>query len=180
MKNVNPLLIALVVIVVLAGGAWLLLGSNHETTAAASPSGSSFGDAGFAGSAVSLAAPGANGTSTSILNNSGQDRIITAEKVGCENVGTSKTAYTGTGLASLTVTIATTSTATPSALGNTNTLPVITIGTSTANFATASSTAGTPGSNLVTNIWAAGTYLTFATNATNTAACTYGVDYLST
>ena len=142
----------------------------------ASPAGSSFNDAKQFAVAINLATPGANATSTSILNTDGNDRYITSEKVACEGVGTAKTAYTGAGLASQTITIATSSTAAPIGNANTNTLPVITIATSTANFGIASSTAMTPGNNLVSNIWAANSYLTFTVNATSTALCTIGVD----
>ena len=142
-----------------------------------SPAGSTFSTQKVAQVAVNLASPGSNGTSTSILNTDANDRFITGEEVGCETVGTSKTAYTGTGLASLTLTIATTSTAAPATISNTNTLPVVTIATATPNFVISSSTAGTPGTSIVSNIWASGSYLSFATNATNTALCTIGVRY---
>lgn len=125
---------------------------------------------------VNLAAPGANATSSSILNPTGQDVYVTAIKVGCEGVGTSKTAYSGTGLASLTFSVATTSTAAPAAQGaNTINGGTFTIGTSTSYYAAASSTAVLNGSYTI--IWGAGSYLTFFTNATNTAICTFGVDY---
>lgn len=149
----------------------------HKTFGA-SPQGSEYFNGNFAGAVISLANPGANATSTSILNTTGNDLYVTGEKVACENVGTAKTAYTGAGLASQTVTIATSSTAAPASNGNTNTLPVVTIATSTTQFDLSSSTAGTPGNGLVSNIWAAGAYMTFTVNATSTATCTVGVDYI--
>lgn len=147
-------------------------------THAASPAGSQFGDARQAAVAINLAAPGVNATSTSIINTDGNDRYITSEKATCESVGTSKTAYTGTGLASLTLSIATSTTANPASNANTNTLPVITVATSTTQFGIASSTVGTPGNGLVGNVWLAGSPLTITANATNTATCTVGVDYI--
>ena len=59
---------------------------------------------------VNLSAPGANATSTSILNSTGNDLYISAIKVGCEGLGTSKTAYTGAALANLLLSVATSST----------------------------------------------------------------------
>lgn len=147
-------------------------------TQAASPAGSQFGDSKQAAVAINLSAPGVNATSTSLINTDGNDRFITSEKAVCEGVGTSKTAYTGTGLSAITLTLATSTTANPASNANTNTLPVITIGTSTPNFGISSSTVGTPGNNLVSNIWLAGSALTITANATNTATCTVGVDYI--
>lgn len=152
--------------------------------AGASPIGTTFNTAKIAQVSVAPAAPGTNATSTSILNTDVNDRYITSEEGGCENLGTSKTAYTGTGLAALTVSMATSSTAAPASNANPNVVGSIamTIGTSTVNFVIASSTASngtTPGSALVSNIWTAGSYLTLTFNATNTAACVIGVRYLA-
>lgn len=148
--------------------------------AGTSSQGSTFSSAKFAGIAVNLNAPGANATSSSLLNTDANDRYVTALKGGCEVVGTSQTAYTGAGLASLTLFAATTSTAAPATVSNTNKVGGgnLTIGTSTPNF-TISSTTAAGGSNAVYNIWPAGSYLTFTTNATNTAVCTFGADYIA-
>jgi len=127
---------------------------------------------------VNLSAPGANATSSSILNPAGQDVYVSSFKVGCEGVGTSKTAYTGAGLLALTVTAATSSTAAPQANSNTNSAGLVTIATSTSQFVEASSTASA-GNSTPNYIWGANTYMTFTTNATNTAICTFGVDYFS-
>jgi hypothetical protein len=127
---------------------------------------------------VNLAAPGANATSSSILNTTGNDLYVTALKVGCEGVGTSQTAYTGTGLASLTLKAATSSTASTPVNGNTFLAGSITISTSSSQFVEASSTASS-GSNSVNYVWLAGSYMNFWTNATNTAVCTFGVDAFS-
>lgn len=144
----------------------------------ASPAGSTFNDAKQASVAINLATPGTNGTSTSMINTDGNDRYIQSVHAACEGVGTSRTAYTGAGLASLTLTLATSTTANPASNANTNTLPVITVSTTTTQFGISSSTMGTPGNGLVSNIWLAGSPLTITANATNTAVCTIGVSYL--
>lgn len=125
---------------------------------------------------VNLAAPGANATSSSILNNTGVDIYPVAIDVGCEGVGTSKTAYTGAGLAALTLSVGTSSTAAPAAVPANLLVNGYTIGTSTANF-TMASTTSVIGNTAATGIgiWPAGSYMTFWFNATNTAICTVGV-----
>ena len=125
---------------------------------------------------VNLAAPGANATSSSILNNTGNDLYPTQVIVGCEGVATSKTAYTGAGLATLTFSVGTTSTAAPAAAPSNLLVNAYVIGTSTANFVMASTTSVT-GNTAATGvgIWPAGSYMTFQTNATNTAVCTFGL-----
>lgn len=141
------------------------------------PAGSTFNTAKFAGIVVSLANPGANGTSTSITNSDTSDRYVTAWKVGCEGVGTSKTAYTGTGLASLQLSIGTTSAAAPASFASDD--AIITnqvIGTSTVNMASSSSAFQITAP--LATLWRSGEKMTFYWNATNTAACTVGVDYL--
>lgn len=143
-----------------------------------SPAGSSFNSAKFAGETASLASAGENGTSTSILNSDVFDRYITSVVVACNTVGTSKTAYSGGGLANWTITVATTSTAAPATLpsGYNPVLGgVLNVSTSTPNTLVASSTAGVSSTTL---LWAANSYLTFQSNATNTAACTFGANYV--
>jgi hypothetical protein len=119
----------------------------------------------------------ANGTSTSILNPTGQLAYVYGSLTGCNTVGSSQTAFTGAGLASLTMLIGTSSapitSATPSfspfaEVGN------ITIATSSTTFLEASSTTQTATSSTPI-LWPAGTYMSFVTNATNTAVCTVGV-----
>ena len=149
-----------------------------ENTFGASPAGTTSQTAKYFSVVANLGLPGANATSSSVLNSSANDLYVTSFKVGCEALGTSRTAYTGTGLVGLTVTAATSSTASPASNSNTNSAGLITIGTSTPNFVESSSTAST-GSNSVNYIWSAGSYMTFTTNATNTAACTFGVEAFS-
>lgn len=152
-------------------------------TLGTSPQGTTSSTAKFFSVAVSLTSPGANATSSSIQNTSSNDYYISSLKSGCESVGTSQTAYTGLGLASLKVTVATTSTAAPSTWpAGTNVIggSSLTIGTSTPNFGVSSSTIpGPTGVSTTSIIWAAGSYLTFMTNATNTAQCTFGVEAFS-
>jgi len=157
-----------------------------------STQGGTFTTAKFFGIAANLAAPGANATSSSVLNSTGQDLYITAVKAGCEGMGQSNPAYTGgAGMLSngLFMQIATTSTAAPATTTNPNWVGGYTtiLATTTGQFAFASSTAAgyatstlvNSGSTLVNNIWSAGSYITFFVNATNTAKCTFGVDAFS-
>ncbi len=193
MTTLQKSVLALVGVIIVIGtfGGYKYLFSGHPTlqgvgTASAGATNLTGTWASVAG--VNLATPGTagvvggNGTSSSILNNSTNDWYISSIKVGCENVGTSQTAYTGAGLASLTLKVATSSTAAPATNANTNLVGggSITLGTSTAQFGISTSTLGVAnGSPAVYIIWAAGTYMTFTTNATNTAVCSFGVDYFS-
>jgi hypothetical protein len=176
--NKNTLIAIGVIVVLLALGIFYFGMSKSSVQGTASPQGTSLNDTKQAAVTINLANPGANATSTSILNTDGNDRFITSEHAVCEGVGTSQTAYTGAGLASLTLKMATSSTAAPTTNANTNTLPTVTVSTTTPNFGISSSTVATPGNNLVSNVWAAGSYLTISANATNTALCTVGVNYL--
>jgi hypothetical protein len=171
-------ILGLVVVLLVAIGAYAYPVAKAPALGT-SATGSSFGNATKAVPVIALANPGANGTTTSYLNSSPNDYYITNQEASCEKLGTSQTAYTGTGLAALTFTIATSSTANPATNSNPNTLPVITVATTTGNFVISSSTAGTPGVTNVSNIWAAGSYLTVTANATNTATCSVGVSYTS-
>lgn len=144
------------------------------------PAGGTTSTAHFYSIAVNLASPGANATSSSILNTSSNDMYVSSVKIGCEAVGTSKTAYTGTGLAALQFSVGTSSTAAPVVVpGNLVGGNAITVSTSTAYFGISSSTIVVPGSTSVNIIWQAGSYMTFWANATNTATCTAGVEAFS-
>lgn len=152
-----------------------------EVITSTSPQGGTTTTAHFYSVAVNLATPGANATSSSVFNSSSNDYYVSSIKGGCENIGTSKTAYTGTGLAALTLSVATSSTAAPIGNANANIVgnTTITIGTSTSQFAVSSSTLASLGTPSPSIIWGAGTYMTFTFNATNTAACTVGVEAFS-
>lgn len=124
----------------------------------------------------------ASATTSSILNSDGQDRVVTSVDVACSGLGTSRVAYTGGGLTSLGLlfSVATTAASAPAALGNTNfTYGPGGIATTSATFWEASSTPGTTGVTIdASRRWAAGSYMTISSNATNTAACFVDVNYL--
>jgi hypothetical protein len=117
----------------------------------------------------------ATATTTSLYNGDGVDRAITDAFAYCTGVGTSRTYLTGAGLAALTVQMST-STIAGDAKRNTNYPATFTVATSSAwaweNYLGTSAT----DMNLV---WPSATYLNITFNATNTAACTIGVHYLS-
>lgn len=122
-------------------------------------------------------------TSTSILNSDSNDRIIESAKYECTGIGSSFTYLTGAGLAStgLILNAATTSVANTGSQGNTNLVfdNSNTVATTSPTLAfISSSTPGTIGANVTNRVWASGSYLTFTTNATNTAVCTVGVSYI--
>lgn len=118
-------------------------------------------------------------TSSSIQNTDAQDRVVTSADVACSGTGTSKTAYTGTGLANLTVQIATTSASAPAALGNTNYVLNVNISTSTTDTYVATSSTNVVNSATGNAIrWPASSYMTISSNATNTAACVVGIRYM--
>lgn len=178
--------IALIVVALVALGAYFFPRSVYQTIVqqvpgqslgAASPVGSNFSNAKFAGVTISLVTPGANGTSTSILNTDVYDRYVTATKIGCQVVGTSQTAYTGAGLSSLQFSVGTTSTSAPGThISWANVMKNFAVSTSTVDLLVSSSTLATATSTLA-SVWPTGSYMTFSTNATNTAQCTVGVDY---
>lgn len=177
-QNKTPIgiLLSLVVVAAIAIGAYFY----PQIVAFGTPStaGSSFSSAKFAGITAALSAPGANATSSSVLNTDATDRYVTGFRLGCQGIGTSKTAYTGAGLAALNVSVGTSSTAAPATLA-----PFVyvaqnfTIPTTTPDNAVATSSGATSPLGEAA-LWRSGEYMTFATNATNTAACTFGVDYL--
>ncbi len=117
-------------------------------------------------------------TTSSVQNFDSQDRVVTGPvTVSCSGIGTSKTAFTGAGLANLTFQIASTSALAPAALGNTNYVLNMNFGTSTVDNQIASST---PINSATGNAirWPSGAYLTISSNATNTAACVVGIPYV--
>lgn len=117
-------------------------------------------------------------TTTSVQNTDTQDRMIRSVEVACGGIGTSKTAYTGAGLAALQLSFATSSTAAPATNSNTNNVGnTLTIATGTPDFVLSSSTPSIAGNVFAFDRWKAGSYLTATWNATNTAACTIGVSY---
>lgn len=115
-------------------------------------------------------------TSTSILNAGASDRAVIATYADCSTLGNSFTYTTGAGLASLTLQAATTSVSSLGLQGNTNYINNTTISTSSALFYSATSTEGVL--IYTSRIWPVNTYLTFETNATNTASCAFGAEWM--
>jgi hypothetical protein len=148
-----------------------------STFVGASTPGATQSTAKIASVAVNLATTGANGTSTSLFNGDANDRIVTNGYATCSTLSTSYTPNgLNTGIASLLLQAATTSTASPVTVTNTNLAINVPIATTTPTdaYTATSSYAYAP-----TQRWAAGTYMTFFTNATNTASCTFGVNYIA-
>jgi len=129
--------------------------------------------------AINMIPSTASATSSSIYNGDDNDRFVTDAFVACGGVGTSKTAYTGTGLANWTWYAATTTTNAPSdPLSSTATNLAMNVNVSTTTAADAY-TATTTYTQVFNRRWAAGAYMTFQPNATNTATCNVGVHYLA-
>lgn len=113
-------------------------------------------------------------TTTSILNMDATDRSISSSFAYCTGTGNSQTYLSGAGLAALTVQLSTSSAA-QDAKANTNYAGSFAVSTSSA-WALGSTTWAI---NDMSRDWPTGTYLNITFNATNTAACTAGVHYLS-
>lgn len=173
-KKIIALVLALVITGAIVGAYYY----PHLAQNVGSATGTTFNTAKFAGVVISLANPGANGTSTSILNTDSFDRYVTSWKVACNGVGTSQTAYTGAGLSSLKVSVGTTTSAAPATfLSFAAIASAQNLSTSTTVLEVSSSTLQSATSSLAAR-WPSNTYLTFSFNATNTAACTVGADYV--
>lgn len=148
--------------------------------AGASPAGSTFNSQKILAVRMSLAA----GTTTSVYNGTGNDEYITGFAYACTGLGTSYTAYTGAALASLTVKAATTTTSLSASTPTSNTAANANLSITTTNIATTSSATAVVSSSTIADITPsfmivpAGSYLTFITNATNTAACTFSATVL--
>jgi len=159
-------------VIVLIVGAIVGFLSNTEAPITGSAVGTTFNSAKVA--QINFSPATGSATTTSILNTDDSNRWVKRSFAFCTGVGTSYTAYTGAGLAALTFKVATTSTAAPALVTNTNYASDMTIATSSTFSAVSSSTIN---ASAVANVWASGSYLTFIANATNTAACTVGVEY---
>ncbi len=166
-KIVGGIVLALVVI-----GAYIFPRSSVTTVVQGNSSvGASNSDAKIA--TITMAPLTAAATTTSILNTFGTDLVIESSMAYCTGVGTSKTFLTGAPLASLQLQMATTSVGFLGLQGNTNFAANLLIATSSVTAYTASSTEGT---TIYGRLWPANTYLSITFNATNTAACTTGVN----
>lgn len=165
------------VIVGLVVGFWLHAPSTivRELGATNSPVGTT-NDTARRASVVFIPSTG-SATSTSILNSGSVDRIVTDVTYDCNTVGTSQTAYSGAGLNSLVFQAATTSSSAPNSLGNTNFILNTQVSTSTSDLYVASTTPGLV-STVTNRVWPTGSYLTFTSNATNTAVCVLTAGYL--
>lgn len=172
MKPLN-IAIGLVVILAVVGGYFY----PKAVFNVGSATGSTFSTAKIA--MIVFAPATASATTTSVYNGDASDRIIKAFDYNCSSVGTSKTFSTGTGLATFTFSVSTSTSASNNASVNTNYVFNGDVATSTADQYVASTTPG-----LTTTVafrrWAAGTYLLISANATNTASCVVGAEYLAT
>lgn len=114
-------------------------------------------------------------SSTSLYNSDSNDRIVESVYYSCTGLTTSSTA-----VAALLFKAATTSTSAPATgIGtNTNLLLGTTVATSTSELYVASTTPGLATSAFVRR-WAAGSYLTFNSNALQSAVCNIGVQYMA-
>lgn len=170
-------IVLLVLAIVAVGGYFYPLSIQRTITQVqnyGSSAGTSFNTAKFAGVVFGLSSSSA--TTTSIYNTDSFDRKIQSFVADCSGVGTSLTAYTGAGLSQLVFTAATTSTAAPNTITNTNTM-ALPIATSTVDsYNSVGSATTTP--TALSRVWKTGTYWTISSNATNTAACTVGVNYI--
>jgi len=129
-------------------------------------------------SSVAMVPLTAAATTTSILSPFPTDVVVTSSFAFCSGLGTSFAFPSGSaGIASLLVQAATTSTGGGGLLGNTNYAVNLTISTTTLNSFVASSTEAAP--NAVGRIWPVSTYMSWVFNATNTAACTVGVNVIA-
>lgn len=144
---------------------------------ASSPVGSTFNTEKQASVAINLATSGANSTSTSITNTDSFDRYVSSFKLGCQSLGTSYSYGTQTGLASLQLSVGTTSASSPAQFSSRSAVALnFAIATNSPDVLIASSTLATATSSLA-SVWRSGDIMTFYFNATNTAACTVGVNY---
>jgi hypothetical protein len=123
---------------------------------------------------VSMSPLAIAGTSTSILNNTSQDRAFIDYFAFCENLGTPLTYLTGANLAQYIVNMGTSTVATQIALTNSSALV---ISTSTP-LATYQSSTTSPFPSDVARIWPSGTYEQITFNATSTASCQVGGHYI--
>ena len=168
---------ALAVLVIL-GGAYEYYSHTQVSQSAGSTVGTTFNTAKVA--EVIMSPTSAVATTTSIFNGDASDRIIDNAFVACNpGVGT-VFAQTGAGVSAFTWTAATTSTNAPATLGSNaagNYALNVNLATSTTNDSYIATSTYT---NVIARRWAAGSYLTFSTNATSSTAglnCQAGVYY---
>lgn len=180
--------VGVIVVMTLLVGAYYFPRVNNVQIATTSQPGTSFSSAKYAGVTIDLSL-NTGATSTSILNTDSNDRYVISTETVCRNMGSSYTAVTGAGLASLQLTVGTSSAASPAAVASVGAHSRVTsafvFSTTTAPIGfMASSTLQTATSTFAAR-WKAGDYMTFWWNATNTPAsgltsvpCTEGVRYI--
>jgi hypothetical protein len=178
MTTTTKSIIALVIAVVAAGGVYGGYKFLLTPPIGGSATGSTFNSAKVA---ETIMAPVSNSaTTSSILNSDTSDRVITDYFVACATSTGAVFAQTAAGVNTFQWTAATTTTSAPSNLdGNSNTIFTINLGTSTTDNSYAAST--TNSAKVSNRTWLAGSYITFAANATSsnkTLSCEVGVHYL--
>ena len=142
-----------------------------------SPAGSTFSSAKIA--TVSMVPATGSATSSSILNTDSSDRWVEDFVVSCSGIGTSQGFITGGGLATngWGVNFGTTSVASQGNQGNANTT-FVNLATSSPHAYNVEGVSTTTVTGLK-RLWASGSYMTYTFNATNTASCIVGVNYLA-
>lgn len=150
---------------------------KYQTSPIASGTSSTSGTVNNTAKIASIAMALSTGTSSSILNTDATDRIVESGFYSCDNLTTVLNPYNGAGLAALSFEVATTSAAASSATAVTNGNAAFksTVATSSSYGFVASSTYAVP----FPRVWAAGSYMTFWSNATTTASCTIGLHYIN-
>ena len=173
----KELIVALVIVAAIAVGGYFF---PRAVPQAVSSLGSNSGTNTLAKQLEAVSWNLSTGTSTSVYVP--ENMTAARFQLSCTGVGTSKTAYTGAGLASVTLKVATTSSShtsdTPTSnttVSNTNLVVSTVLATSTAIRTIASTTQSVGGKAGVSQLLRAGSYVTFFTDATNTAVCNIGV-----
>jgi hypothetical protein len=172
MKNLKIYIATLVVVLAIVGGYFFPKVNNKFGAVSAT------GTTNNVTSWSSITFVPSTASTTSLLNNGASDRAILGSYAMCTNEVTVLNWATGAGLANFTVKAATTTLdgSTVGLAGSVNYIMNVNIATTTGYGFVATSTEGYP--IYVGRIWPTGTYLTFITNATSTATCSFGVEWL--
>ncbi len=173
----KSIIIAVVFALVGLGIGYFAFSSENVLTTVSTANDATFKTARIA--EVGLSPASDTSTSTSILNTDSTDRVVTNAWYYCNVLGTSKTYLTGTGLANLIFRISTSSNSTGYGVTNANYLLDSNVATTSAGTSVYTSSSTTPFPDNTSRLWASGSYIRFYSNATNTAQCVIGVDYLA-
>lgn len=171
MTNKNIIIGAIVALLVGFAIGWV--SNTSQSVGGIQPVGTTFSTAKVA--SVIMVPATDSASSTSILNTDATDRIFVSSFAACNTVGTSLSYLVGAGIVDWRVRMATTSAGTQT--GSVNYVSNMAVSTSTPWAYSASSTAPFP--NASAYVWPTNTYLTITFNATNTASCLAGVNYLA-